>query len=126
MVWCWLLLRKPHSLALSLTASSVVSSFSLICLVSLSLGDSLAFQTSVLLRLLLGLDMYGGLDPLGVSSISKEGCGYLFGKHIRLRSFPVCWWSANVTAIPKGAPSPDRETTDQYQQPQFCLRCMRS
>ena len=28
---------------------------------------------------------------------------------IRLGSFPECWRSANITAIPKGAPSPDRE-----------------
>ena len=27
----------------------------------------------------------------------------------RLGSFPECWLSANVTVIPKGAPSSDRE-----------------
>ena len=37
-VWWWLLLRKLHSWALSLTTTSVVSSLSLLCLVSLSLG----------------------------------------------------------------------------------------
>ena len=42
--------------------------------------NSLAFRTSVLLRLLLDLDTYGGVDPLGVSSISKEGCGYYCSK----------------------------------------------
>ena len=36
-VWWWLLLRKPHSWSLSLTTSSFVSSFSLLCLVFLSL-----------------------------------------------------------------------------------------
>ena len=29
---------------------------------------------------------------------------------IHLGSFPECWRSVNVTAIPKGAPSPDRES----------------
>ena len=58
-VWSWLLLTKRHSWALSLTASSVVSSLSLICLVSLqSSCNSLAFRTSILLRLLLNLDTY--------------------------------------------------------------------
>ena len=42
--------------------------------------NSLAFRTSVLLRLLLDLDTYGVADPLGVSSISKEGCGYYCSK----------------------------------------------
>ena len=37
-VWWWLLLRKPQSWVLSLTACSFLSSFSLLCLVSLSLG----------------------------------------------------------------------------------------
>ena len=36
----------------------------------------------------------------------------MFHRLIRLGSFPECWGSANVTAIPKGAPSPDRKTTD--------------
>ena len=72
------MLRKPHSCALSLTTSSVVSSLSLLCPVYLSLYryNSLCFRTSVLLRLLLDLDPYGGVDSLSVSSISKEGCGY--------------------------------------------------
>ena len=33
----------------------------------------------------------------------------IFPMLIRLGSFPKCWRSTNVTAIPKGAPSPDRE-----------------
>ena len=36
--------------------------------------NSLASRTPVLL--LLDLDTYGGVDPLGVSSIFKDGCGY--------------------------------------------------
>ena len=38
---------------------------------------------------------------------SKESI--IFRNLIRLGSFPECWLSANVTAIPKSAPSPDRE-----------------
>ena len=60
MVYWWLLLRKPHSWALSLTASSVVSNLSLLCLVSQSMCNS------SVLRLLLALDTCGGVDPLGV------------------------------------------------------------
>ena len=33
----------------------------------------------------------------------------IFCRLIRLRLFLECWRSANVTAIPRGAPSPDRE-----------------
>ena len=40
----------------------------------------MAFRTTVLLRLLLDLDAYWGVDFLGVSSISKEGCGYYCSK----------------------------------------------
>ena len=63
-VWWWLLLRKPHSWALSLTASSVVS--------SLFTCDSLAFQTSVLLCLFLDLDTYGGVYHLGVFPLFQK------------------------------------------------------
>ena len=63
MVWWWLLLRKPYSWALCLTASRVLGSLSLLCLVSLSLG---AIQNSVILRLLLDLDAYRGVEPLGL------------------------------------------------------------
>ena len=54
------------------------------CLSSLSLlsrfyqfrCNSLTFMTSVLLRLLLDLDTYGGVDPLGVFPLFlKKGCG---------------------------------------------------
>ena len=33
----------------------------------------------------------------------------IFCRLIRVGSFPEGWRSANLTAIPKGAPSPDRE-----------------
>ena len=59
--------------------------------------------------------MFGGVDPLGVFPLflKKEGLflklSIIFRKLISLGSFRECWWSANVTVIPKGAPSPDRE-----------------
>ena len=77
---------------------------------------SLAFHTPVLLSLLLDLDTYGGVDPLHVSSLPKDSCGYYFSKTVhnfswlvRWGLFPECLRYANVTAIPKGAPSPDIE-----------------
>ena len=33
----------------------------------------------------------------------------IFSALIRGGSFPECWWSTKVSAIPKGAPSHDRE-----------------
>ena len=77
----------------------------------------MAFLTSVLLRLLLGLHTYGGVDPLGAFPLfQKKGANIIapklsiiFRRPTRLGSFPDCWRSANVTAIPKGASSPDRE-----------------
>ena len=103
-VWRWLLLRKRHSWALSLTASSVVSSSSHVCF------NSWAFRTPVLLRLLLDLNTYGCVDSLVVfplflkivADIIAPKFSIIFHLLIRLGSFPVCWRSANVTAIPKG------------------------
>ena len=31
---------------------------------------------------------------------------------MRLESFPECWRSTYITAIPKGAPAPDRENNN--------------
>ena len=69
------------------------------------------------MRLLLDLDTYGGVDSLGVfplflkkvADIIAPKLSTIFRRFIRLGSFPECWRSANVTDIPKGAPSPDRE-----------------
>ena len=128
-VWWWLLPRKPHSWALSLTASSVVSSLSLQYCPQSRCNNSLAFRTFVLLRLLLDLDTFGGVDPLGVSSIYEDGCGYkqiiIFHRLIRVGSFPECWLSANITAIPKGAPSLslDRENCRPISLTPISLRC---
>ena len=112
-------MRNPHSQALSLTASSVVSSFSLLCLVSLRICAIL--WTSELLAsficMLLDFDTFRGVDHLGVfllflkkvADINAAKLSIIFHKLIHLGSFPECWQSSNVTAIPKGATSHDRE-----------------
>ena len=99
-------MRKPHSWALNLTASCVVSSLSLL---------SLAFRTSVLLRLLVDLDTYGGVDLLGVFplflknvvDIISPKLSIVFRRLIRLGSFAEWRRSANVSAITNVAPSHD-------------------
>ena len=66
---------------------------------------------------LLELDTYRGVDPLDmfplflkkVADIIAPKLSVIFRWLIRLRSFPECWRSAKVIAIPKGAPSPDKE-----------------
>ena len=76
----------------------------------------LAFRTSVLLCLLLDLDTYGDIDPFCVFSlflnkvvdIIAPKLSIIFSWLIRLGSFLECWQSANVTAILKRAPSPDK------------------
>ena len=45
-----------------------------------------------------------------VADIIAPKLSIIFCILIRLGSFPECWRSANVTAIPKSAPPPDRET----------------
>ena len=77
----------------------------------------MAFRTPVLLRLLFDLDSYGSVDPLGVFSrflkmaadIIAPKLNIIFCWLIRRGSFPECWRSANVTAIPRGALTPNRE-----------------
>ena len=44
-----------------------------------------------------------------VADIIAPKFSIIFCGQIRRGTFPECWWSINVTAIPKGAPSPDRE-----------------
>ena len=84
----------------------------------------MAFRTSVLLRLLLDLDTYVGVDPLDVfsqfikmvSDIIAPKLSIIFRGLIRWGSFLENWRSANVTAIFKGAPYPlIRDTTISYQ-----------
>ena len=82
-----------------------------------SMCNSLAFGTSVFLRLLLDIDMRGGVDNLRVfplflhkvTDIIAIKLKTTFHRLIRLGSFPECWLSSNVTAIPKGDLSPERE-----------------
>ena len=77
----------------------------------------MAFRTLILLRQLLDLDTYGGVDPLGVfplflkmvADIIAPKLSIIFHGLIRLGSFPECLRSSNVTAIPMSALSPDRE-----------------
>ena len=79
--------------------------------------NSLPFRTSILLRLLLDLDTHGGVDPFGVFPLFLKKVAVIIAPKqsivfrwlIPLGSFPECCRSANVTAIPKGAPFPDRE-----------------
>ena len=124
-VWWWLLLRKPHSLAFSLTARSVSSGLivnPLFCFPESRCNYS-AFLTSVLLCLLLDLDTYGGVYPLGVFPLFLKKVAdtiapkriIIFRKLIRLGSFPECWRSANLTAIPKLLHPLVGKTTDPYQ-----------
>ena len=44
-----------------------------------------------------------------VADIIARTQSIIFRMLIRRGSFPECWRYANVTLIPKGAPSPDRE-----------------
>ena len=95
--------------------------------------NSLACRTSVLQSLLLNLDICG-VDPLGVfplflkmvADFIASKLSTIFQGLIRLGSFPECWRSANATAIPNGAPSPDRENYRPISITPFNLRCMRS
>ena len=79
--------------------------------------NSLAFRTSVLRRLLLDFDSYGGVDPLGVfplffkmvADIVAPKLSVIFRRLIRSGLCPVCWHSANVAAVPEGSPSMEKE-----------------
>ena len=69
------------------------------------------------MHVFLELDAYGGVHPLGVfllvlkkvADIIAPKLSIIFHGLIRPGSFNECWRSTNVTAIPKGAPSPDKE-----------------
>ena len=82
-----------------------------------SVCNSLAFRTSVLHRLLLDLDSYDGVDPLGVfplffkmiADIVASKLRFIFRRLIRSGSFSVCWHSANVAAVPKGPSSIEKK-----------------
>ena len=117
-VWWWLLLRKCHSVGSKFDGKQCREQFitPLSCLPQ-SRCNYLAFRTPVLLRLLHDHDTYNGADPLGVfplfqrmvADIIAPKLSIIFHGVIRRGSFPKCWLSANVTVIPKGAQSPDKE-----------------
>ena len=71
--------------------------------------NSLTFRISVLLCLLLNLDTYGSADHFCVFPLFAPILSKIFCRLIRLGLFPECRWFANVTAIPKSAPSSDRK-----------------
>ena len=76
--------------------------------------NSLAFQTPVLLHLLLYLYTYGGVDPFPpflkmVAYIIAPKMSIIFLGLIRRGSFLECWRFVNVTAIHKSASSLDWE-----------------
>ena len=73
---------------------------------------SFAFRSSEVKHLLLNLDPYGGSDPFGRlplflkrTDVLARCLSVVFWRLVRLGSFPACWRQANVTPIPKGAPS---------------------
>ena len=119
MVWCGHLLRKPHSWLSVDSKQCREQCFSPLSCFPQSIGATLlpSELLSSCMRLLLDRDTYVGVDPLGVfplfpkkvADIIAPIVSIIFLKLIHLGSFPECWQSANVTSIPKGAPSPDRE-----------------
>ena len=62
---------------------------------------------------MLGLDPYGGTDPLGMfhlflkrtADVMAPCLSVVFRRLVRLGSFKACWRQANFTPIPKGPPS---------------------
>ena len=91
-------------------------------------------RTTILLRLLIDLDTHGRVDPLGVFPLFLKKVADIIAPKLSIiflelsiwDRFPECFQSANVTAIPKGAPSPDTENYQPISITPFCLRCMRS
>ena len=72
-----------------------------------------AFRSIEVRRLLLDLDPYGGTDPLGMfpffikrtADVMAPRLSVVFGRLVRLGSFPASWRQDNVTPISKGPPS---------------------
>ena len=70
--------------------------------------NSLAFRSSELKKLLLDLDQAGSVDPDGLfplffiktADLLATKLGVIFRILIRKGSFPVCWRTGNVTALP--------------------------
>ena len=72
-----------------------------------------AFRSREVKWLLLDLDSYGFIDPLGMfplffkrtAEVLAPRLALVFRRLLCLGSFSVCWGVANVTPIPKGPPS---------------------
>ena len=99
-------------------SKQVREQLSLLCLVSVFLSAILwpselpSSCVCFLILMHMGVLIVLGVFPqflLKVSDIMVPKLSIIFRRRIRLGTFPECWWSANVTTIPKGAPSPDRE-----------------
>ena len=77
----------------------------------------LGLPHSCLLPCFLDLDSHRGVDSLDLFSlfykkladIIAPTLSVIFRGFFRRGSFSMCWRSANVTAIPKGAPSQEKE-----------------
>ena len=87
-----------------LTASSPLT-----CHLSPSL-NTLALRSSEVRHLLLDLDPYGGIDPLGMfllllmrtADVMARILSVVFRRLVHLGSLTACWTQAIVTPIPKG------------------------
>ena len=103
-------------------------------LFSLAVSIQLEMNIDIMVRSRQAVSTYGGVDPLGVfplfikmvTDIITTKLSIIFLGLIRRGSFLKCWPSANATAIPKGAPSPDRDNYRPISMTLFCLCCMRS
>ena len=73
--------------------------------------STFAFRSSEVRRLFLGLDPYGGTNPLGMfplflkrtADVWAPRLSVVFRRLVRLGSFLARWRQANVTPIPKGS-----------------------
>ena len=73
--------------------------------------NSFAFRSSELKKLLIDLEQSSGVDPNGlfplvlikIADVLAPKLAVIFRILIRQGSFPVCWRTANVTALPKSS-----------------------
>ena len=78
-----------------------------------SMVCSVAFRASLVKRLLMDLDNFGGSDPYGffplffkmIADLLAPKLATLFRYLLRSGTFPDCWKVADVVPVPKGAPS---------------------
>ena len=75
--------------------------------------SSFAFRSRAVHKLLLNLDSYGGVDPLGffplffkeIAPVFSSKLSVVFRRLLKEGSFPACWRCANVVPVPKEAAS---------------------